>query len=884
MSATLSLIAHITFISVAVRCVTPLFVLHRMGGGGMGFMGGGAGAKVVLRAEEFDLEGCGLLLLKHLTSELVHLDKHLLSRLKVKELGEEKLDHSEDFDSLRLMHRLSSVYNVVTSPDSMKIEDGKFPHVHRALPSRTLDMPRSKDDCNSETDVVSLRIDSEKHGPNDNAHGHGHGHLLIARVLHFVVKVFCDKTVRERGRRYEASKVFVGKKEKGNESQTSRSGSRYLLYLTNIESRFIHSVASSNYIKEKVKVKEEKLTRTRKRKFVSPSWSWATWAWGQRIIHFLMIPIVLLAIMSPSFVAGETCPTKSSCPSDTSCTINSSCNSWDPDPPFLVFGTNKEECQLKYEDACDVKFEDNESLSCTCATDVIVNDSGNPTYFVCNENCDQNEPGKVSGYCIQCPAGQYYGEICDNDYAECPSDAPICPSVGLPDPGCTCQIPVNELDTNTCSKTEVNYVFFVVCQHTADISVDSEPTQIGFCSRCQNCPAGTSSEQGDVACSACEKNQYNNDGGSYCKSCPKGSFNTETGSTTCFCDKNYYGPCGTLDSNEVCTACPTGSSNDQTAQSTCTCQKGYFGPNGVLDSSTKECTPCSPGKYQNEVGQPTCISCPSGYYQPNNASITCLPADPGYYTSSQDSAFQYLCPVGSYSTGNATQYCTLCPQGKSTSGTGSTSASDCQPCQYGVDQYTYACRNESTASTSPLNDVCWDVSQSLSLNNGIGIKNLNDIAFNQPEVGVHALIDEAIQTIQAAASSTNVEATSKSILSVMKQLKDAPQNWLDAVFKSSNLNSCIERVSQSICATNDESESTGVNEETLFEYQFGSTNVGKVCNWYAYWQCTGATFGCGGNTTSSCPLAVSCFQPIYTNFASLLSFPGGSAVFGQETV
>ena len=185
-----------------------MFVLHRMGGGAMGSIGGGAG--VVMRAEGFGLEGCDLLLLKHLTDNLMHLDRYLLSG---QELDDERLlDHSEDFDLLRLM-RLSLVYNVVTSPDSMKIEYGKSPHVHRALPSRTLDMSRSNGDCDSKTDVVSLRIDSRKDGRDDKnkdttVHGHGHDCfsvpllvvVAVARVIHFVVNFFCDKMVREGGR------------------------------------------------------------------------------------------------------------------------------------------------------------------------------------------------------------------------------------------------------------------------------------------------------------------------------------------------------------------------------------------------------------------------------------------------------------------------------------------------------------------------------------------------------------------------------------------------------------------------------------------------------------------------------------------------------------
>ena len=167
-------------------------------------MGGGAGAKVVLRAEGFGLEGCDVLLSKHLTDELMHLNRHLLSGQELEE--ERLLDHSEDFDLLRLM-RLSSVYNVVTSPNSMKIEDGKSPHVHRALTTGTLDMSRSNGDCDSEneTDVVHLRIDSGKDGRDDKDKDTKKNIpllvvIVVARVLHFVVNLFCSKMVRERGR------------------------------------------------------------------------------------------------------------------------------------------------------------------------------------------------------------------------------------------------------------------------------------------------------------------------------------------------------------------------------------------------------------------------------------------------------------------------------------------------------------------------------------------------------------------------------------------------------------------------------------------------------------------------------------------------------------
>ncbi len=69
-------------------------------------MGGGAGVVMMAEADGFGLEGCDLLLLKHLTDELMHLDRHLLSGQELEE--ERLLDHSEDFDLLRLM-RLSSV-------------------------------------------------------------------------------------------------------------------------------------------------------------------------------------------------------------------------------------------------------------------------------------------------------------------------------------------------------------------------------------------------------------------------------------------------------------------------------------------------------------------------------------------------------------------------------------------------------------------------------------------------------------------------------------------------------------------------------------------------------------------------------------------------------
>jgi hypothetical protein len=536
-----------------------------MGGGGMGFMGGGAGAKVVLKGEGFDLEGCDLLLLKHLTGELVHLDRHLLSRLKVKELEEEKLDHSEDFDLLRLV-RLFSVYNVVTSPDSMKIEDGKSPHVNRALPSRTLDMPRSKDDCNSETDVGSLRIDSEKDGPDDkdkdtNAHGHWCFSVpllvvvVVARVLHFVVNLFCDKIVQERGRRYEDADVIVCKKGKGNgneaknERRTARSGSRNWLDRTSIGSRFIHSL------------------------------------------------LVFLVASSDPFVDGT---------------------------DFAWRHGYKDD--LNYKDYCEVSNVNGQN-SCVClnGNKYTKPSSGagstGYSYYICTEKCD-HYPFKANGYCGQCPAGYFFGTHYSSTSSgnECSGSNPTVSP-------CECTITTYSQQNvqakfrfyfvcshNAQSGSSPNRVFYT--------STDCNECPVGTYSNqgdmvCTACKTGTyTNTAGSSQCIPCPAGTYTDKTGTTeCTQCPAGTYNGNEGSTgevECLkCQPGYY---SSSPGSKVCTRCGAGTYTDTSGATSCKqAEPGYYvGATTTANAHTAQYI-CPAGSYaEKQEGSTKCISCPNG--------------------------------------------------------------------------------------------------------------------------------------------------------------------------------------------------------------------------------------------------------------------------------
>jgi hypothetical protein len=228
----------------------------------------------------------------------------------------------------------------------------------------------------------------------------------------------------------------------------------------------------------------------------------------------------------------------------------------------------------------------------------------------------------------------------------------------------------------------------------------------------------------------------------------------------------------------------------------------------------------------------------------------------------------YPCPYGSFSIRPGAYACVACPVGTSTNITGNVSPSNCVPCPFGVNALTYRCLDDN----SHLNDLCWNSGQLLSLNSSIVVQDLFRLVYEMPIVGMDALMSNTINVIQQSSMSL---ARPDDVALGAQRLELAPALWLNAT--KHNLPACQAKLHSQI----------GSDTGTLINYQFGGGQFGKKwanarINWISYWHFSGRTFGCSGNSLDECPLASSCFAPLYQTFAPVINFPGGLTTLGNE--
>lgn len=491
-----------------------------------------------------------------------------------------------------------------------------------------------------------------------------------------------------------------------------------------------------------------------------------------------------------------------------------------------------------YKDYCKVSSSLKE-WSCLCLNgSTWIKNNGKNSVFICNKHCDK-EAFRVNGYCAQCAAGTFWG----NYYTEGESLYQVSNTVchSNDQDTCTCGI-----TTHSNGGSASKYYFEFVCSHDANQNA-SPRNQVGygyignhFSGQCSICPAGTQSEQGDWVCTPCEKGKYS--------SSPK---------------------------SEACQSCPPGEYSDGTGFTYCkVCQAGQFSNNGKDQYGSTGCMECPAGYYSTE-GSSGCTSCPAGHFtnSPSGAT-TCTPASIGYYVGATNANSlphlqQYECPIGSYTSTPGQAHCTSCPPNTSTHDTRSTSLSDCISCPYGANSNTFACLS------TPLGiNTCWDAGQVLSMDASTAIENLYSRVYNLKDVGINALISDAMSVIQGAAQGTS---TIEDIQTVLDKLKNASENWL--VGLSDNFDSCVASKSNEMITEANE-EQYQYYDTNLFQYQFGDKYAQNRAEWIAQWQCKGATFGCTSYDTLGCPQAKTCFDPLYKYFASILSF-GGGTFFGN---
>jgi hypothetical protein len=104
----------------------------------------------------------------------------------------------------------------------------------------------------------------------------------------------------------------------------------------------------------------------------------------------------------------------------------------------------------------------------------------------------------------------------------------------------------------------------------------------------------------------------------------------------------------------------------------------------------------------------------------------------------------------------------------------------------------------------------------------------------------------------------------------MLRLELAPAIWLNAT-----------KQHQPACQAKLRSQ---INSDagSLINLQFRNNGADARINWISFWHCSGATFGCAGYSLDSCPLASSCFAPLYQTFAPVINFPGGLTALGNN--
>ena len=485
---------------------------------------------------------------------------------------------------------------------------------------------------------------------------------------------------------------------------------------------------------------------------------------------------------------------------------------------------------LEYEDYCDTGY-GTDQWSCLCKTgSTWIRNNGKNSFFVCDDDCYAIRASRVEGYCAQCAAGKFWGNVYTKGQSGYKYVAKECP--GHDSLTCACSITTTDEDEDSDQ-----YYFEYVCNHQAkDSDTPRNMYQYHRDGTCKLCPSGTYSEQGDPVCTPCRKGTYNPFSGySYCSSCPPGSASEESGSIRC-------------------KTCPAGTSSSR--------GKGAYG--------STNCQQCKAGYYASE-GSDECTLCPDGHFTDKKLGATaCKAADAGSYVSASASLprlDQYKCPVGSYSTG-ARSHCTSCPENMSTDGPGKTSLSACVKCDHGVDPHSLACL---PATEKVGENVCWDASQVLRMNASPAVADLYELVYSFPNVGINALISDAMSVLQGAAKgSSSIE----DIDAVIEKLESAPESWLEGL--EQNFDSCVASKSKALIEIAD----ADVQKPNLFNYVFGTTNAQNRAEWIARWQCKGATFGCMSFDQIDCPQAQTCFAYLYRHFAPLLNY-ASVTVFGD---
>ena len=120
---------------------------------------------------------------------------------------------------------------------------------------------------------------------------------------------------------------------------------------------------------------------------------------------------------------------------------------------------------------------------------------------------------------------------------------------------------------------------------------------------CEECAAGTYSQQGAVECSECSAGESSVLGSAACSPCSPGTFSNVTGSSSC--EACSPGSVTNSSGSSNCTPCPENTYSNLDLTLCLQCQPGYYSRAG-----SSECTKCGPGYYLDVSSDYKCLKCP----------------------------------------------------------------------------------------------------------------------------------------------------------------------------------------------------------------------------------------------------------------------------------
>ena len=318
-------------------------------------------------------------------------------------------------------------------------------------------------------------------------------------------------------------------------------------------------------------------------------------------------------------------------------------------------------------DTCPSGFEYDTSLQCTPCTGSHYKNVELPRCTECpngyvptpgRDSCVECGEGQIpeSGVCTDCEAGKYQLE---NVCEYCPTGYEKLSQENKECTGCSQGKYSDIADGYNCKTCPLGYVQNLV-NSTECIECPPGLSNNSAKTDCEQCPDGTGNSEAGQGCQACENDQGSNDDG-MCVDCPVGK----------------------KVSSKICTLCASGQYQNQTGQSSCkTCPANRVSApgavicsecnHGMYSKTGGSCEQCPSGQFRG-VGDPeqNCITCPIGSIAEGTLYVKCNECAPGNWSTNN---ICQQCPSGTYGEAGV---CVSCPSGYYQSSTGKDTCLTC---------------------------------------------------------------------------------------------------------------------------------------------------------------------------------------------------------------